>query len=373
MPIKIPNDLPAVQTLQEENIFVMTETRAITQDIRPLQILLLNLMPTKVDTETQLARVLGNTPLQIELELIAPAGHVSKNTSQAHMLAFYKSFAEVKDRTFDGLVITGAPVELMDFEEVDYWPELCEIMGVTYCGQNVKYLEAAFKNLRNKSAYIELGDGKRMLFAWLDTLIFDRTTGLVEVKLSASLEPFLIALRNRYYKYEIANLLALKGKAVFLFDSLQMHLYEGKVTYTVEELKDIGAGYRAPYIKASAQRIVDGYDLEPLRNMSLDEARKELLTFLGVGPKVADCILLFSLGHTDAFPVDVWIGRAMKELYFDSEPPTKAALNKVIENIAKKFRRALPKWLDFINRSFLPEDLKRAYKHLILQRVIMLR
>ena len=128
MPIKIPNQLPATETLSLENIFVMTETRAITQDIRPLQILLLNLMPTKVDTETQLARVLGNTPLQIELELIAPSGHVSKNTSQAHMLAFYKSFAEVKDRTFDGLVITGAPVELMDFEEVDYWPELCEIM-----------------------------------------------------------------------------------------------------------------------------------------------------------------------------------------------------------------------------------------------------
>ena len=128
MPIKIPNRLPATETLRRENIFVMTETRAVTQDIRPLQILLLNLMPTKVDTETQLARVLGDTPLQIELELIAPAGHVSKNTSQAHMLAFYKTFAGVRDRTFDGLVITGAPVELMDFEEVDYWPELCEIM-----------------------------------------------------------------------------------------------------------------------------------------------------------------------------------------------------------------------------------------------------
>ena len=128
MPIKIPNQLPATETLTQENIFVMTETRAITQDIRPLQILLLNLMPTKVDTETQLARVLGNTPLQIELELIAPSGHVSKNTSQAHMLAFYKTFDEVKSRTFDGLVITGAPVELMEFEEVDYWPELCEIM-----------------------------------------------------------------------------------------------------------------------------------------------------------------------------------------------------------------------------------------------------
>lgn len=128
MPIKIPNQLPATGTLTQENIFVMTETRAMTQDIRPLQILLLNLMPTKVDTETQLARVLGNTPLQIELELIAPVGHVSKNTSQEHMLAFYKTFDEVRERTFDGLVITGAPVENLPFEAVDYWPELCEIM-----------------------------------------------------------------------------------------------------------------------------------------------------------------------------------------------------------------------------------------------------
>ena len=128
MPIKIPNQLPATGTLRSENIFVMTETRAMTQDIRPLQILLLNLMPTKIDTETQLARVLGNTPLQIEMELIAPAGHVSKNTSREHMLAFYKTFDQVKDRTFDGLIITGAPVELMAFEEVDYWPELCAVM-----------------------------------------------------------------------------------------------------------------------------------------------------------------------------------------------------------------------------------------------------
>ena len=128
MPIKIPNQLPATQTLRQENIFVMTETRAITQDIRPLRILLLNLMPTKVDTETQFARVLGNTPLQIELELVAPRSHVSKNTSQEHMLAFYKTFDKVKDQNFDGLIITGAPVEHLPFEEVDYWPELCRIM-----------------------------------------------------------------------------------------------------------------------------------------------------------------------------------------------------------------------------------------------------
>ena len=128
MPIKIPNELPAVKTLADENIFVMTETRAITQDIRPLKILLLNLMPKKIETETQLSRLLGNTPLQIELELIKTKDHVSKNTSPEHMLAFYKTFDDVKDKTFDGLIITGAPVEQMPFEEVEYWDELCTIM-----------------------------------------------------------------------------------------------------------------------------------------------------------------------------------------------------------------------------------------------------
>lgn len=128
MPIKIPNELPAVKTLADENIFVMTETRAITQDIRPLKILLLNLMPKKIETETQLSRLLGNTPLQIELELIKTKDHVSKNTSAEHMLAFYKTFDDVKDKTFDGLIITGAPVEQMPFEEVEYWEELCTIM-----------------------------------------------------------------------------------------------------------------------------------------------------------------------------------------------------------------------------------------------------
>ena len=128
MPIKIPNALPAAQTLQEENIFVMTETRAMTQDIRPLQIMLLNLMPTKIDTETQLSRLLGNTPLQVELTLVRTASHESRNTSEEHMLAFYKEFADVCDRNFDGLIITGAPVEHLPFEEVDYWDELCQIM-----------------------------------------------------------------------------------------------------------------------------------------------------------------------------------------------------------------------------------------------------
>ncbi len=128
MPIKIPNLLPATETLQNENIFVMTETRAIGQDIRPLSIAVLNLMPTKVTTETQLARLLGNTPLQVELTLLHTKTHKSKNTSSDHLLAFYKTFDDVKGQKFDGLVITGAPVEKMEFEEVEYWDELCEIM-----------------------------------------------------------------------------------------------------------------------------------------------------------------------------------------------------------------------------------------------------
>ena len=128
MPIRIPNDLPATEILQQENIFVMTQTRAITQDIRPLEIVLLNLMPTKIATETQLSRLLGNTPLQVHLELMHMSSHRSKNTSQEHLLNFYKSFDELKHRKFDGMVITGAPVEQMDFEDVDYWQELTEIM-----------------------------------------------------------------------------------------------------------------------------------------------------------------------------------------------------------------------------------------------------
>ena len=128
MPIRIPNDLPAAQVMQQENIFVMKHRRATTQQIRPLEIVVLNLMPTKIVTETQLTRLLGNTPLQVNLELMHTSTHRSKNVPEEHLLTFYKTFDEIKDRKFDGMVITGAPVELMEFEDVDYWPELCRIM-----------------------------------------------------------------------------------------------------------------------------------------------------------------------------------------------------------------------------------------------------
>ena len=128
MPIKIPNDLPAAKILQDENIFVMDILRATTQEIRPLRILIANLMPTKIVTETQLARLLGNTPIQIEMELLTMESHKPKNTAREHMIAFYKTFPEIRNEFFDGMIITGAPVEQMPFEQVEYWSELCEIM-----------------------------------------------------------------------------------------------------------------------------------------------------------------------------------------------------------------------------------------------------
>ncbi len=128
MPIRIPSDLPAKKIMDEENIFTMTFDRAFSQDIRPLEIALLNLMPTKIATETQFTRLLGNTPLQVNLTLLQTETYKQTHTAQEHMLSFYNTFSEVKDRHFDGLVITGAPVENLEFEEVDYWQELCEIM-----------------------------------------------------------------------------------------------------------------------------------------------------------------------------------------------------------------------------------------------------
>ena len=128
MPIKVQSNLPAIKVLESENIFVMPDDVALRQDIRPLKIVILNLMPTKITTETQLLRLLGNSPLQVDIELLQMASHTSKNTSPHHLTTFYKTFDEIREMTFDGLIITGAPVEQLPFEEVDYWKELCEIM-----------------------------------------------------------------------------------------------------------------------------------------------------------------------------------------------------------------------------------------------------
>ncbi|MDR1702908.1 MAG: homoserine O-succinyltransferase [Sporomusaceae bacterium] len=131
MPIKIPNNLPAANILENENVFVMYENRAYTQDIRPLKILLLNLMPTKITTETQFLRLLGNSPLQVEIDFLYTATYEPKNTPEEHLIKFYETFDSVKDRKYDGMIITGAPVEKLDFEQVAYWDELCKIMEWT--------------------------------------------------------------------------------------------------------------------------------------------------------------------------------------------------------------------------------------------------
>ncbi|MFP4021434.1 MAG: homoserine O-succinyltransferase [Halanaerobium sp.] len=128
MPIKIQDELPAVETLEKENIFVMKESRATHQDIRSLRILILNLMPKKIKTETQILRLIGNSPLQVDIDLMHPASHNSKNTSEEHLIKFYNTFDEIKDNKYDGMIITGAPIETLEFEEVDYWDELKKIM-----------------------------------------------------------------------------------------------------------------------------------------------------------------------------------------------------------------------------------------------------
>ena len=128
MPIRISSELPAFRTLGEENIFVMSKERAEHQDIRPLKVIILNIMPKKIETESQLMRLLSNTPLQVDVELLQMASHVSRNTSSHHLDAFYKTFDEICDYRYDGMIITGAPVELLDYEQVDYWKEICTIM-----------------------------------------------------------------------------------------------------------------------------------------------------------------------------------------------------------------------------------------------------
>jgi homoserine O-succinyltransferase len=132
VPVNIPHALPARRTLESENVFVMSEHRATHQDIRPLRIAILNLMPTKIDTETQLLRLLGNTPIQVRITLLHMESHDSRNTAGEHLDAFYATFDQVLDEKFDGLVITGAPIEQLPFEEVDYWPELCEVMDWSF-------------------------------------------------------------------------------------------------------------------------------------------------------------------------------------------------------------------------------------------------
>ena len=254
MPIKIPNELPAVRVLEDENIFVMTETRAITQDIRPLKIVLLNLMPNKIDTETQFSRLLGNTPLQVELELINTRSYKSKNTSAEHLLAFYKSFDDIKDNNYDGMIITGAPVEKMEFEEVEYWDELCEIMEwskthvhstfhICWGAQAGLYyhfgIEKQLLPEKLSGIYKHKVDKKTsILFRGFDNEFFvphSRYTGIDRAAVEADKRLKLIASSDKAGVYAIATE---NGKQVFITG----HPEYDPATLRNEYLRDVAAG-----------------------------------------------------------------------------------------------------------------------------------
>jgi homoserine O-succinyltransferase len=187
MPVNVPDGLPAVETLLQENIFLMTEKRARMQDIRPLEIAIVNLMPTKIDTETQLIRLLSNSPLQVHLTLVSMSGHVSKNTSEQHMEAFYLSSDEILNRRFDGLILTGAPVETLPFEEVDYWNQLCRVFE--WSRRNV-YSTLFICWGGNAALYHFYGIEKR--------LVQEKISGVYELEVFDASNPLMRGLDDRF-------------------------------------------------------------------------------------------------------------------------------------------------------------------------------
>ncbi len=199
MPIILPNELPASEHLSKENVFVMNKARAISQDIRPLKILIVNLMPTKIATETQLARVLANSPLQVELTLLRMDSHESQNTSIEHLSMFYKTLNEVKNQRFDGMILTGAPVETLPFEEVDYWDELCELLE--YANNNV-YSQLNICWGAQASLYYNFGIDKTPL----DKKMF----GVFEETVTRPLNPLMRGFDETFYAPQSRHTTVLK-------------------------------------------------------------------------------------------------------------------------------------------------------------------
>ena len=261
MPIRIPNDLPAVKILNNENIFVMTETRAITQDIRPLKILLLNLMPKKIETETQLSRLLGNSPLQVDLVLMHTKSHMSKNTSKEHLLAFYNTFDDVKNMNFDGMIITGAPVEQLDFEQVEYWDGLCRIMewSKTHVHSTLHICWGALAGLYYHYGIKKIPLGKKLFGVYPHKVDYKRSI------LFRGFDDEFMAPHSRYTTVDINEIKAKKelkilassseagvyaitadgGRRIFITGHSE---YDGDTLYN-EYIRDINAGLNTPMPK----------------------------------------------------------------------------------------------------------------------------
>jgi len=271
MPIKIPNDLPAVKTLADENIFVMTEKRAITQDIRPLKILLLNLMPKKIETETQLSRLLGNSPLQVDLKLIRMKTHQAKNTSVEHLLAFYETFDDVKDQSFDGMIITGAPVEHLAFEEVSYWDELCDIMewSKTHVHSTLHICWGAQAGL-----YYHYGINKRKLDKKLFG-VFEHTVDYKRSILFRGFDDIFMAPHSRHTDVSVEDILAV-GKLRLLASSKEAGVYAVS-THGGKQIFVMGhSEYDAETLKNEYLRDVsEGKEIEiPKNYFPQDDAKK---------------------------------------------------------------------------------------------------
>ena len=210
MPIKIPDSLPARSVLEGENIFVMTEHRALHQDIRPLNVLILNLMPTKIVTETQILRKLSNTPLQIQVELLQTSSYRSRNTDSEHLASFYTTFDQVRDRNFDGMIITGAPVEQMEFEEVDYWEEVTRIMdwSETHVTSTIFLCWAA-----QAALYHFYGLKKRMLDKKMFGLFWHKVMNR-KIPLVRGFDDVFLAPHSRHTEVPIADVHACKDLTV---------------------------------------------------------------------------------------------------------------------------------------------------------------
>lgn len=226
MPIRIPDSLPATAILEEENIFVMTEYRAMHQDIRPLNILILNLMPTKIVTETQLLRKLSNTPLQVNAEFLQTASYVSSHTDSHHLDSFYRTFDEISDRKFDGMIITGAPLENFAFEDVAYWDELCKIMDWSTTHVHCTYFLCW-------GAYAAFH-----YFYGIDSIHLDKKlSGIYAHRITKHTSPLFRGFDDIFYAPQSRGI-TVRYEDIAKFDDLELMAYSDEAGVTIVKTKD---------------------------------------------------------------------------------------------------------------------------------------
>lgn len=272
MPIIIPKDIPAYSVMQKENIFVMTKKRAYAQDIRPIEIAILNLMPTKIQTETQLIRLLSNSPLQINITLLSTETYTGKNTSKEHLDKFYKNFSEVKGVHFDGMIITGAPVETLDYEKVDYWKELTEIMD--YADQYV-----------TSTIYICWGAQAAMYYHYglQKQTLPEKLFGIFACNKQSEFDPLLKGFDDVFY-IPHSRYTAISDEDVLSCDKLKILAYSSDAGCSIVKSRDnkkIFLFGHSEYDRDTLQNeyyrdLEKGLKIDPPKNYFIDEARSNI-------------------------------------------------------------------------------------------------